>query len=157
MASGAVHARATLVISLPASIGICMALGLSAGAGALCGCLSGIPLTPDLDQITISKSEWSIVRYLPIVGWMWLGLWDLYARAVPHRSWLSHAPVIGTLGRLVYLLIIGGFLSLAFYGFTSTWPDLLPLWKFVQSKWFVGWIVGLMISDVMHLLGDVLE
>lgn len=157
MASGTVHTRATLVISLPASIGVGLALGVSAGVGALCGCLSGIPLTPDLDQITISKSEWSIVRYLPIVGWVWLGLWDLYARAVPHRSWLSHAPVIGTLGRLVYLIIIGGLLSSAYYGFTDRWLNFLPLWAFAQSRWFIGWVVGLMISDVMHLLGDVLE
>ena len=103
MSSGKVHATASIVAALPTAAVTALLLGPDVGLCAGAGCLLGIPINPDLDQLTIERAEWKIIKRLPVIGWGWLALWDLYARGIPHRHALSHLPVIGTAGRLAYL------------------------------------------------------
>lgn len=155
MASGTTHNAASIGAAAPLAVGTgLVAYGLGADAAAALviggsvggGCLGGIVLTPDLDEITVTKGEWLIVKWLPIVGWLWLAIWDLYARAIPHRNVLSHLPILGTLGRLIYL---GGFL----YGL---WlligrPPLPPS---PPAGVMVGALLGLSLSDTLHWVMD---
>ena len=150
MPSGIVHAQASAFLSLP-----CAALAygaaanlppreaaIHAGAAAL-GCLAGIPLSPDLDQEGLSSAESWIIKATFGLGFLWAMLWYPYARLVPHRSWVSHAPLVGTTGRLAYM---GLFVAVAM---AAGWkPPLVPL------AW-VGWAVcGLAISDSAHWFMD---
>lgn len=117
-----------------------------AGVACSAGCLAGIFLTPDLDQQTLSHSEHLLVRWTFGLGYGWVLLWYPYARLIPHRSPLSHFPILGTLGRLLYL---------------AFWLCLPALWGW---KWFTLpthldalwlWAAGgLALSDLGHYVFD---
>lgn len=107
MSSGKRHAQMSLALSVP--LGVVsfvatsdIAFALSAGVG--CG-IVGQLISPDLDQISITRSESTAMRWFKIFGVVWMAYWLLYGWLIPHRHWLSHAPIIGTAGRLVYLLL----------------------------------------------------
>jgi uncharacterized metal-binding protein len=143
--SGIVHAQCTFILAVPA-------FGLAYGASnehiataAACGlgCLLGIPLTPDLDQETLNSSEHAIVKWTFGLGFLWVMFWYPYARLCKHRSPLSHWPVLGTLGRLLYLTIPAGI------AFSLGWKP--PQVSQVLLLWGVG---GLMLSDTGHWLLD---
>ena len=78
-------------------------------------------------------------------------LWQLYlfpyAKIIPHRSFLSHAPVIGTLLRIGYLCLPPLLLALAL--------DVdLPAVSII-AWWLAGWtFVGLAVSDTAHWIMD---
>ena len=155
MASGREHNLASTVVSAPLGLGIGMILrgqgapldvAMRAGLSASAGCLAGILLTPDLDMLTISKSEWLVVRWLPIIGWLWLAIWDIYARLLPHRNALSHLPILGTAGRLVY------FGSLAYGLWRLMHQPLLP--ALPPSEVLICGMIGLLVSDTFHWLMD---
>ena len=143
--SGVVHAQYSLILAVPA-------FGLAYGAsndqvasGVACalGCLLGIPLTPDLDQESISSSEYAIVKWTLGLGFLWMMFWYPYARLCKHRSPLSHWPLLGTIGRLLYLTI-----SLSGATYLGWQPPQVP-----QS--LVLWtILGLIISDTAHWVLD---
>jgi len=140
MSTGKAHATASVLAAPAMGLTLIFLVTPEIGVGAFLGCLLGVVLTPDLDQITISKSEWWIVRYVPVVGWLWMALWDLYARLIPHRSFWSHAPIVGTAGRLLYLGTIA----------SLRW-SVLPMLSIV---WVQGAILGLAASDTIHCLMD---
>lgn len=54
---------------------------------------AGLMFSGDLDVKSVQYKRWGFFR------WIWLP----YQKWVPHRSPLSHGPVLGTLTRLVYL------------------------------------------------------
>jgi uncharacterized metal-binding protein len=146
--SGIVHAKSSLILSVPA---FALAYGASHGqpgqvaSGAACalGCLLGIVLTPDLDQEGLSSSEYALVKWTMGLGFVWVMLWYPYARLCKHRSPLSHWPLLGTLGRLLYLGLWGGIAL--YFGWK---PPLLPPMIFSWS------VVGLLISDTAHWIMD---
>jgi uncharacterized metal-binding protein len=148
MPSGKVHAQCSLFLAAPA-------YGLVAGAmgdhvtGAACalGCLLGIAMTPDLDQEGLSSSESAIIKYTLGLGFLWTMLWYPYARLIKHRSPLSHFPILGTTGRLLYL---GAWLLLPSYW---GWQVVKPSPETLQLVlWAIG---GLALSDLGHYLLDV--
>ncbi len=72
-------------------------------AGYLFG---GLMLGPDLDLHSIHYKRWGWFR------WIWLP----YRGSMRHRSPYSHAPIMGTTLRVVYLLVwlgVAGFLGIA--------------------------------------------
>ena len=145
MANGVTHAKVSLFAALPTAIALGAIGGADIGFIAGVGCVAGIPLTPDLDQMAVSKSEWRIVKYLPIIGWQWMALFDVYARLIPLRHQLSHWPVIGTLGRVLYLCLVGG----------SIWLLLgRPALPHVSFDHAVAFIAGLGVSDTLHWVWD---
>jgi uncharacterized metal-binding protein len=145
MPNGRTHAKWTLYLTLPSFI-IGAAIDHSFLGGLACslGCLAGIPLTPDLDQEGISTSEYWIIKWTCGLGFLWTMLWFPYALACPHRSFVSHFPIVSTLIRLLYL---GFFIAVACY-FGMPFPEL-NLYLAAYA------VLGLIISDVAHWALDV--
>jgi len=80
---------------------------------------------------------------------IWLLFWLPYARAMAHRAYLSHAPVIGTAGRLAYLAI--PLLVVAWIAGINL-ADI-PAWAW---RILAGVALGLAISDMAHAVMDAL-
>ena len=146
--NGRAHATASIVASVPTGLVVGTIFGPDVGLCALGGCLLGIPVNPDLDQLTIERAEWRIIKWLPVVGWGWLMLWDLYARICKHRGFLSHFPVVGTAGRILYLELW----DCAFWRLRGqTEPVVVTA---AQMRLALGVFIGLAVSDILHWLMD---
>ena len=141
MPSGKVHAACSLALSAVA-FGAAFALSresLPLAVAAAGGCLLGIPLTPDLDQENLGMSERWIIKHTLGLGYLFVMFWYPYARSIPHRSIWSHLPLIGTLGRLLYMAV----------------PVAVALalgWKppAVDPEFGVALVSGLALSDAAH-------
>jgi uncharacterized metal-binding protein len=94
MAPGRAHDRATWLLALPFGLLWWPWLGsggsTAAGLGFLVG---GLWLSPDLDTRSNPTRRWGPLRLL----------WWPYRRLLRHRSLVSHSPLLGTAGRLLYL------------------------------------------------------
>ncbi len=137
MASGKNHDRAILFASPLVLVVGCWQfgeLGIIAGASHFLG---GYWLSPDLDIKSRPFLRWGILRF------MWLP----YQRFIPHRSPLSHAPVLGSVIRLLYLAVL-------FSPFWVLFPGLN------QVQWAMNWgkvaafLIGIELSALNHLLLD---
>jgi uncharacterized metal-binding protein len=111
------------------------------------GCIIGtLWFSPDLD--TESK---------PYHRWGWLKLyWLPYQKNVKHRSVISHSPIIGTAGRLLYCLPLAVVASVILEVFRqSLGLNILPL-LFTPFMLFILFLVvaGIEISCWVHLLCD---
>jgi uncharacterized metal-binding protein len=112
-------------ILLAGGVYTCIALPYCFLLGA--GAITGIFLSPDLDVADKFRFGW------------WKVYWYPYSKVIPHRHWLSHMPVVGTIIRLFYML-----------------PLLAPVFLFIpvnKMNWW--WLIGLMISDICHWLLDI--
>ena len=147
MASGRAHALASLTLTagmlwagpaLPPHL----LTAEQAAFGAL-GAMSGIILSPDLDVRRRTYAENVFGR----LWWLWALIWWPYAYRIRHRHWLSHGPIVGTLGRLAYLLV-PAWLLLSVLGQGGLILMLVGDGRFHH---FVG---GLMLSDALHWLMD---
>lgn len=149
MAGGKTHAGITAVASGILAIGM-WKTGFSSEEIRLtaAGCMSGIFLSPDMDVDAGFLGHKFVDRYLGrIVGTIWRALWWPYAALVPHRSWLSHAPVISTSLRLVYWYAIYAVACIVF-----KWPVWVP--GIVIGGWLY---LGLVVSDVLHYITDIIS
>lgn len=111
-----------------------------------CGAFTGLIVEPDLDQ-DYQAAPLGTIRQTGGDGMarVWQLYWTPYARLIPHRSWLSHAPIIGTVGRILYLAPIYAIPLLIwtyFFGFPTA-----P---------FIGWALGLAWVDLLHFVMDFL-
>lgn len=150
MSSGADHAKASVGAALALVPLLGPVFGPAAALSAAAGSLLGIALSPDLDQEGLNKFEHKLVKYTLGLGFLWVMVWYPYARFVPHRGWLSHAPIIGTLGRIIYLSTI---LVLGLAAFGLWRGDLLLVQDALVPP--LSWIVaGLMVSDTIHWIMD---
>ena len=156
MPSGRTHDRITLW-SLPVVASLTLAvtrqspLTLSLCAGFLFG---GLMLGPDLDIHSIHYKRWGWLR------WIWIP----YRGSMRHRSPLSHAPVTGTLLRVIYLLTWLGFLGFTIVALMNelwhlgwTWGDIgqgmkQMLWRHQPEA--IGFIVGLELGAFSHYTAD---
>lgn len=108
MASGKAHNAASLLLAPVLGVSLLLTTRdpLNALMGAA-GCACGMFLSPDTDQeITVHAGQKTLITYVPVLGWMWLAIWDIYARIFPHRHFLTHFPVVGTAGRWGYLKLL---------------------------------------------------
>lgn len=145
MASGIQHQNAT--IRTTALIGL---VGIYASFDytffMMVGCFSGVVLSPDLDHHHIRTQSEKVVYDIPVIGWLIGRLWELYwipyGAVCPHRCFISHAPVISTIVRLIY-------------GIPIMWPMWWILWQ-IESPTMIVFTVGLMISDFVHWCMDYL-
>lgn len=111
---------------------------------AAIGAFSGLVVEPDLDQ-DAQAAPLSTMRETGGDGLanLWRIYWSPYARLLPHRCFWSHAPVVGTLGRILYLLPLWGpvcFLWTKLFGFPA--GQLFAL------------TVGLCWTDALHYVMD---
>lgn len=114
---------------------------LSSGGGALVG----IVLSPDLDVDDGFIGMYYLRRIFPPLGWVWRALWFPYAKVVGHRSLASHLPLVGTLGRVIYLyiFIVAGCL-------------ILHLAPPIPRPHFWSAFAGLASVDALHAVADAL-
>jgi uncharacterized metal-binding protein len=68
--------------------------------------VSGLIFGPDLDLYSFHYKRWGKLRWL----------WKPYQKAIKHRSIWSHGPIIGTVGRIVYLGLWLGLASVLYLG-----------------------------------------
>ena len=137
MASGRSHDRAVyfatpIVGIVAASYSIELGIIAASSHG-----LAGIFLSPDLDTVSKPFKRWGVLKFL----------WIPYQKYIPHRSPLSHAPLLGSAIRLLYLAVL-----------------LLPLWIIFpglrEIEWAITWekaiafLVGIELSALNHLLLD---
>lgn len=98
-------------------------------------------LSPDLDHNVGANAyrRWWLLRFI----------WWLYMRLIPHRSPLSHWPIIGTLGRLLYLgLIVAAVAGLARAGGYHL-PIPVHLWPEGVTA-----VIGLELAADTHWVAD---
>ena len=106
------------------------------------GSLAGMYLTPDLD--VNGRIE---VDSLPFGGLV-RTIFRPYSLLLPHRSLLSHAPILSTLLRWVWFWVfcIGLGMILGF--------DISPLVDFLLSSEGLLVLSGLALSDTLHWIRD---
>jgi uncharacterized metal-binding protein len=113
-------------------------------------------LSPDLDLDGKIDDRWGPLR----------PLWLPYMRMVPHRHFVSHSGFSGIFRLLYLFLVVSGVLAIlslvgyllgadvAYYRDFTDW-----LWSAFQTSarpvWLV--VVGVVISDIVHVLADVLS
>jgi uncharacterized metal-binding protein len=177
MSKGIVHARATLALAAAGGLfAYTQGQPLPQVLALAGGTLSGLLLTPDLDVDDGCISN-EIVRN--VLGRRaeraWALFWRPYGLMLPHRSRLSHLPVLGTAIRLIYLAILpaliwwltnaalaagvltngllanglfaAGIFSSAMATVAALTQPALPAW----TAWAVG---GLALADTLHYLMD---
>ena len=156
MPLGRTHDRITWWTT-PAVGGVVLGLGgevLTALSVTGAYLFSGLMFGGDLDIHSVQYRRWGPLR------WIWLP----YRRLVTHRSLLSHGPILGTLGRLIYLGVIGTlFAVLALIvgralGVEVAWERYWQqVWRWLSDRWLVvAWtLVGLELGAMSHSISDV--
>ncbi|MBM5807168.1 MAG: hypothetical protein FJ056_05675 [Cyanobacteria bacterium M_surface_10_m2_179] len=149
MASGQQHDRATWLLALPFGLIWGPWLGLAGiTAGTLAFLIGGLWLSPDLDTRSNPSRRWGPLRLL----------WWPYRGLLRHRSLLSHSPVLGSAGRLVYLASLITALS----GLLHPWgaPSPVQLGHSLQVLWqeqrslCLAVLIGVEASAWLHLIQD---
>jgi uncharacterized metal-binding protein len=147
MASGRIHAACSVALAA-VSYGVIASTSNDFRAATACGagCLLGILMTPDLDQEGLSSSENAVIKWTMGLGFLWLMLWYPYARLIKHRSPISHFPILGTFGRLLYLFVAAAIP--AYFGYRLKAPP--------DAFWPLFWwgVAGLALSDTGHYVFD---
>jgi uncharacterized metal-binding protein len=150
--NGAAHRTASLALAAPSALTVYAVTGnVPASVGAAVGCFVSVFVNPDLDQEGVSSSEWTLVRRLGPIGFMWMALWWPYARAISHRSVISHAPFAGTLFRLLYIGFVAAVVCVLLGCKLEAIDIPLPI-----TRGGIGVVGGLMISDAAHFVMDCL-
>ena len=149
MASGRNHDRATWALALPFGALWWPWLGLAGVAVASSSfLLGGLLLSPDLDTRSNATRRWGPLRLL----------WWPYRRLLSHRSLVSHTPLLGTAGRLLYLAALG--MVLCLLGRPLGTPALAELLQGAAALWvqqrslLVAALVGIEASAWLHLIQD---
>jgi len=111
------------------------------------GYLLHLAVEPDSDQISLTIMDGRMMRKFGIFGVLWVMYWMPYAFVFPHRSFLSHAPVVSTIIRLVYLSIPVVVLSWYTGYFNKT--NIVYIFPAIM-----GTVVGLSFADTIHFVLD---
>ena len=149
MASGQAHDRATWLVALPFGALWWPLLGFAGLVTAsLAFLVGGLLLSPDLDTRSNPSRRWGPLR------WLW---WP-YRRLLRHRSLLSHSPLLGTSGRLLYLAGLALVLSALLQPLGAPDPGQLVamatgLWQ-QQRPLLLAGLAGVEASAWLHLIQD---
>lgn len=159
MASGKNHDRITL-IGLPMVAGISLAITKSTDLtfwAASSFLFSGLMFGPDLDIYSRQYQRWGWLR------WLWLP----YQRSIRHRSILSHGPIIGTIGRILYLGLWLGLISCVYLavsrsighqvGIDRPWPAMIQIFIINHQQPIAAAVIGLELGAMSHYLADVIS
>jgi uncharacterized metal-binding protein len=156
MPSGQTHDRITLW-SLPLVVSLALAVTRNSMSVLLvCGgfLFGGLMLGPDLDIHSIHFKRWGWFR------WIWIP----YRGSMRHRSPLSHAPIVGTVLRVIYLgawLTVISFVSLAtvneIWQLRWTWADIRQIVGRSLQQYKGEWLMlalGLELGALSHYVAD---
>ena len=154
MPNGDTHSKATVILAIASG---CFAyyLGqpLVQAAALTGGALVGLVLTPDLDVDKGCVSNEVVRRSVGRKGEkFWSLYWRPYGVMIPHRSRLSHMPLVGTAIRLMYLAILPALIywfatGAGFSAGTRFTQPVFPAWGW----WAIG---GLVLADTLHYIMD---
>ena len=119
---------------------------------------SGLMFGPDLDIYSLQFKRWGILRYL----------WLPYQKTLHHRSFLSHGFIIGTVIRVLYLLLwlfIFGIFAIAIaqilIGFEWNWQTFIVNQFYLiiteYRKLAIAAFLGLELGAMSHYLSDYLN
>lgn len=134
MSSGRDHTAATLGLAL---------IYLTADWRIAVWMPIGLLLQPDLD-VDGGYIGYKFLRPYSILYYSWKTYWWPYSKVIPHRSGLSHWPLVGTAIRILYLV---GPASLVYYFIKGSWP-LFYLFDY-QSL-----LKALVLTDFLHFVMD---
>lgn len=149
MASGRSHDHATCLLAVPFGLLCWPWLGETAACiGGLAFLVGGLWLSPDLDILSRPTQRWGPLH------WLW---WP-YRRLLPHRSLFSHAPLLGSAGRLLYLAVLLLVLCavaapLGLPSPSQLLQSLRQLWQGQPSR-LIAALLGLEGSAWLHLIQD---
>ncbi len=116
---------------------------------------SGLMFGPDLDIYSVQYKRWKWLRFL----------WLPYQKTLKHRSLFSHGFLIGTMIRIVYVLLITGLISIlligisqAIWGFDWNWHDfLINLSQEIKNNFLkesISLFIGLELGAMSHYFAD---
>lgn len=122
---------------------------------------SGLMFGPDLDLDSKPYRRWGPLKFL----------WKPYQAALPHRSMLSHGPILGTIIRIVYFLIVFSlFAATVLYvrnryvnGAQTTWQaefdvikaDLFTIYNETDKQYLWSVFGGLCVGALAHTAADI--
>ncbi len=149
MASGQNHDKATRILSIPIALLIGILFGI--GKGILAGIaffIGGLWLSPDLDTNSNSLKRWGLLKLV----------WWPYRKLIPHRSFLSHAPFLGTTFRLLYLSVIALMIRFVInlLGYDIPFISMVNVKSLIEKypQQLIAIIVGVEASAWLHLIQD---
>ena len=151
MPNGRTHTKASLIAApIIGAAFLFSGYPTSISAAATAGTLVGVLIGPDLD-VDAGNYSLYILRRTPLIGrplaWLWRFLWWPYSKLAAHRGF-SHWPVIGTIGRLLYIAVIlvipAAIIDVRFF-VSPLVAELAPVF-----------ITGLAASDLLHIVMDAL-
>jgi uncharacterized metal-binding protein len=113
---------------------------------------SGLMFGPDLDTHSIQFNRWGVLR------WLWLP----YQKCIPHRSLLSHGPIIGTAVRIFYVwtiisifsVITGTIANLICHCLMNWREELTKIIQEVAISDPIALALGLELGAMSHYLSD---
>jgi uncharacterized metal-binding protein len=116
--------------------------------------VSGLIFGPDLDLYSFHYKRWGKLRWL----------WRPYQKAIKHRSIWSHGPIVGTVGRILYLGLWLGLVGLFYLainqlagGKTYTGKELIGIfWQSIESNSsvYIALFCGLELGAMSHYASD---
>jgi uncharacterized metal-binding protein len=145
MASGKVHAIASLGLAAPVGMLAMEQCGARVGLAAAMGCAAGVFLSPDLDLAGRTVSESLLWKLHPLIGLPFQAFWLPYGLLFKHRG-ISHWPIVGTATRLAYIALV-----VAGMWFVVGCPDIPAFWEWPEAQM---WVAGLAVSDLAHFVMD---
>ena len=92
MSSGKVHDRAILITTPLVAGAVYYFAPNYAAEIAIAHLLGGLWASPDLDTVSRPYKRWGLLKFY----------WLPYQKASKHRG-ISHAPIFGTMGRVLYM------------------------------------------------------
>lgn len=141
-------------MTLPVSLGaFAWSNSLSTTVLVAGGCLLGLVIEPDLDVDHVTASETRMIKLFGPLGLLWVVLWHPYAKLINHRSPLSHYPVLGTVLRYAYLLVIVLALSIP-VGLVIGDGEWLIRFLSTNKQAVLLLMAGNAISDIGHWIMD---
>lgn len=123
---------------------------------------AGLMFGPDLDLQSRPYRRWGPLRFI----------WKPYQAALSHRSTLSHGPMLGTVVRVAYFLVMFSLLAATLLyvrhsylrGQQTTWTaefdlvkgDLFSIWAQTDKQYFEAGFVGLWLGALSHTTADII-
>lgn len=147
MPDGRVHDKITFISAVVVGAVSCISLGLTNGPIlTLAYVFAGLLFNGDLDHDVGATcyNRWWIFKYL-----FWV-----YLKIMPHRSIWSHGPILGTLGRLIYvgIYVVIGFAYPVYRGHITL--DQIWVWISTNRVELIVVCIGLELGAMSHSLAD---
>lgn len=155
MSDGKTHRRVNILTG-GAIIGgsILMNMPLPVTVAAMAGSVAGTIISPDMDLNAALPA--SFMTRIPGVRIVWGTVWRPYQLIFKHRSFWSHFPIVGTTGRVLYLMLwlLGTVWILSAFGFDKTPEDVL-LFILDNGDFFAVMFLVWCIEDFTHFVLDI--